>query len=119
MNPDELRRALTAASGDAVPTCLATMDEPDAVVNTWPDHRPTPTANLLTIYRRRAAHVEDIGLPTVGFRDAVERLEQTPHETLRLAAVDSASGHPACVVFLSPTEPEVVAALAVLGPVPS
>lgn len=119
MTPDDLRRALAIASGDAVPTCLATMDEPDAVVNTWPDHRPTHTANLLTIYRRRAAHVEAIGLPTVGFRDAVQRLEQTPHETLRLAGVDSASGHPACVVFLAPDEPVVVAALAVLGPVAS
>ena len=99
-----------------MPTCLATLDDADSVVNTWPDHRPTPTANLLTIYRRRAAHVEAIDLPTIGFREAVERLEQTPHETLRLAGIDGAGGRPSCIVFLSPAESEVVAALAVLGP---
>ena len=76
MTPEDLRRALQAASGDAVPTCLATLDDADSVVNTWPDHRPTPTANLLTIYRRRAAHVEAIDLPTIGFREAVERLAE-------------------------------------------
>lgn len=119
MTPDDLRRALSAAPGEAVSTCLLALDDPDAVVHAdWVHPHHPSTANLLTIYRRRATHVEEIGLPTIGFRDVVERLEQTPHEALRLAGIEGANGYPWCVVFLSPTEPTVVAALAVLGPVP-
>ena len=65
-------------------------------------------------YRRRASHVQDSGLPTLGFREAVRRLQETPHTSLRLAGVKGATGYPACVVFLAPDEAAVVAALAVL-----
>lgn len=119
MTPDDLRRALTDAHGQAVATCLAALDKPEASVHTdWADMDPVATSNLLTIYRRRAGHVEDIGLPTLGFREAVQRLEETPHTSLRLAGVEGATGYPACVVFLAPDEAAVVAALAVLGPMP-
>ena len=117
VTPDDLRRALTDAHGQAVATCLAALDEPEASVHAdWADRDPVATSNLLTIYRRRAGHVEDIGLSTLGFREAVQRLEETPHTSLRLAGVEGATGYPACVVFLAPDKAAVVAALAVLGP---
>jgi hypothetical protein len=74
------------------------------------------TSNLLTIYRRRSGHVEDIGLPTLRFRESVQRLADTNYTSLRLAGLEGATGYPACVVFLAPDEAVVVAALAVLGP---
>lgn len=117
VTPHDLRQALLSAEGEAVASCLAALDEPDALVHTdWLDQGPAHTANLLTIYRRRADHVEAIGLPTLGFREAVQRLEETSHETLRLAGVEGAKGYPWCVLFLAPDEPAVVASLAVLGP---
>jgi hypothetical protein len=92
------------------------MDDPDATVHAdWVDEHHVHTSNLLAIYRRRAAHVEAIGLPTLGFRESVERLANTPHETLRIAGVQGPRGYPWCVVFLAPDHIEVVAALAVLG----
>ena len=119
VTPDDLKRALTDAHGQAVETCLAAFDEPEASVHAdWADRGPVATSNLLTIYRRRAGHVEDIGLPTLGFRETVQRLQETPHTSLRLAGVDGATGYPACTVFLAPNEAVVVAALAVLGPMP-
>jgi hypothetical protein len=119
VTPDDLRHALTSANGEAVAVCLAALAEPDATVHAdWSDVGPVPTSNLLTIYRRRADHIEAIGLPTLGFREAAQRLEETPHENLRLAGIEGAKGYPRCVVFLAPDEPAVVASLAVLGPLP-
>ena len=119
VTPDDLRHALTSANGEAVASCLAALDEPHATVHAdWLDQGPVSRSNLLTIYRRRADHVAAIGLPTLGFREAVQRLEETPHETLRLAGMEGAKGYPWCVVFLAPDEPAVVASLAVLGPLP-
>lgn len=58
-------------------------------------------------------------MPTLGFRETVQRLEEAPHATLRLACVQGAKGYPACVIFLAPNEPAVVAALAILGQAPA
>lgn len=76
------------------------------------------TSSLVTIYRRRANHVEAIGLPTVGLRETVERLAQTTHDTLRVIGAIAQGGYPACVMFVAPEEPVVIAALGVLGPMP-
>ena len=78
-----------------------------------------PPPISLTIYRRRASHVKGIDLPTLGFRETVQRLEQTTHASLRVAGVIAAGGYPACVIFLAPDDPTVVAVLAVLGPMPT
>lgn len=100
-------------------TCLATLDDPGAVVRTdWLDDGPVSTPVLLTIYRRRTRHVEDIGLSALGFAETVRRLEETPHEALLLVAIEGPSGHPHCLVLLTPGDLSVVAALAVLAPPP-
>lgn len=110
---------LSSASGEAVPTCLAALDQPGTVLDADAIlQHSASTADLLTIYRRRADHVEEIGLPTLGFRETVDRLALTPHERLRLVLISGASGHPWCVLFTAPDEPELVAVLAVLGPPP-
>jgi len=99
------------ARGAAVAPCLAALDKPDATVHVdWPDQGPVPTSSLLTIYRRRADHVDAIGLPTLGFREAVQRLEETAHEDLPLAGVEGAKGYPSCTLFLAPDEPTVLLA---------
>lgn len=117
MTRDDLRVALEGATGEAVPTCRAVLDEPTAQVDADAIlERLASTTNLVTLYRGRASHVEDIGLPTLGFRDVVDRLEATPHEKLRLALITGPSGYPWCVLFLAPDETEVVAAVAVLAP---
>lgn len=116
MTPDDLRRALAVANGEAVPTCISVFEDPDATIYAdWDEHR-AHTASLLTIYRRRARHVQDIGLPTEGFQETVMRLETTLYGTLRVAVAEGAGGYPWCVVFLAPDHAEVMAALAVLGP---
>lgn len=101
-------------------TCLAALNEPDASDHSYfANDDPVPTSELVAMYRRRAGHVEDIGLPTLGFREAVQRMAVTPHTALRLAGFEGESGYAKCVVFLAPDEPDVVAVLAVLGPPPS
>src|SRR4051812_42107177 len=97
---------------------MSALDGADARVPDWRGDSLVPTSNLLTIYRRRASHVEGIGLPTLGFRETVDRLEKTTHPMLRVAAVVAGGGYPACVMFIEPEELAVVAALAVLGPMP-
>jgi hypothetical protein len=119
VTPNELRRALTGAQGEAVSTCLAALDELGASDHAYfaNDDR-VPTSELEAIYRRRASHVEDIALPTLGFREVVQRMAATSHTNLRLAGVEGESGYPKCVVFLAPDEPDVVAVLAVRGRTP-
>lgn len=100
-------------------TCLSVLDGADGAALDWQGQSLMPTANLVTIYRRRANHVEAIGLPTVGVRETVERLAQTTLDTLRVVGAISQGGYPACVMFIAPQEPVVVAAFAVLGPMPT
>lgn len=72
--------------------------------------RPT-TANLLTIYRRRAAHVVAVGVEHAGFDSAVEDLAASGQQTVRLAPVvdDVAGRH--YLLFLAPDTDDVVACL--------
>ena len=114
---EDLQRALTSAHGEAVATCREVLSEPGGHlhVDKTGRHRAY-TANLVAIYRRRASEAEDLGLPTLGFPETIERLEATRHDTLRLAVFEGRKGFPWCVVFLAPDGPDVVAALAVLGP---
>jgi len=117
VTPDDLRGALLTADGEAIATCRAALDDPSATVRADWDALAS-TANLLTIYRRRASHVHEIGLPTLGFEEIVQRLETTPYMGLRLAVVEIEGRHLWCVIFLAPDEPKVVGALAVTGPMP-
>ena len=95
MTPDELRLSLASAQGEAVSTCRAALDDPEATIHAeWVDEHEAHTSNLVTICRRRASHGDTIGLPTLGFREAVQRLEDTHHETLRLAGVEGPNGYP-------------------------
>jgi len=118
MTRDHLRALLSAARGEAVPAFLSLLDDPDAEVHQYAEEHSNSTANLLTIYRRRAEHVRTIGLPTLGFDETVERLEATTHDRLTPAGGTARGGHPSCVAFIAEDLSEVVAAVAVLGPPP-
>lgn len=111
---DELEAALVAVGGAAVETCRAVLAGPNAKL-TGGGARTASTANLVAIYRRRADHVRAIGLPCVGFDEAVQRLETTTHTRLRIAVLEGPGGLPWCVVFLAPETTQVVASLAVIG----
>jgi hypothetical protein len=117
MTRDNLLAALAVYAGDAQRVCLETLSDERSSMHLSND--VIHTTNLLTIYRRRAMHVKSIGLPTVGFDDAVRRLEDTPYERLRLASHEAPTGHPWCVLFVAPDAVEIVAALAVTGPMPT
>lgn len=67
MTRGELRRALAAASGEAVPTCMATLPDTSASVQPDGDVRPVPTRQVVGIDMRRARHAEAVGLPALGF----------------------------------------------------
>jgi hypothetical protein len=119
VNREDLLATLRHAEGQAVETFIALLTDPDFVVRIEGDwERPAVTANLLTIYRRRASHVRRVGLPTLGFDETVQRLESTSYEQLRLVAIDGPERYPWCLLFASPELTEIVAALAVTGPKP-
>lgn len=116
MERARLRSLLLNAQGEAVPTFLSLLDDPETDVPSDADQHSNATANLLTIYRRRAEHVRAIGLPTIGFEETVDRLEATSHERLTVGLGSGQGGHPWCVAFLTEDLSEVIAVLAVLGP---
>lgn len=118
MTPERLRSLLSASRGEAVPAFLSLLDDPGTTLHIDAEEHSSPTAILLTIYRRRGDHVRRIGLPTLGFDETVEKLEATGHEQLTAALGTGPGGHPSCIAFLSPDLSEVVAAVAVLGPPP-
>jgi hypothetical protein len=116
MTRDRLRRLLSATDGEAVPLFTSLLDDSGSNFDAEAERISNSTANLLTIYRRRAEHARRIGLPTLGFDETVVNLESTRHERLRLALGTGPGGHPSCVAFLADDLSEVVAVLAVLGP---
>ncbi len=59
MTPDDLRTAVAAATGPAASTALDVRDDPGATIHADREVQGT-TANLLTIYRRRADHASDM-----------------------------------------------------------
>jgi len=65
MTRDRLRRLLSATDGEAVALFTALLDDSASDIDTDTELRPVSTAELLTIYRRRAQHVRRIGLPTL------------------------------------------------------
>ena len=103
--------------GEGAETFLLVLDDPAGDFHDDGELNPTPTSNLLTIYRQRAQHVREIGLPTLGFDEAVERIETSPHGKLCLAVASGPGGHPWAVAFLAPDQSEVVAVIAVLDQV--
>jgi len=119
MTVDQLRKLLEATTGEAVPTLLSLLEEPGSTVEVASGDAATPTTQLLTIYRRRAKHVQKVGLPTLGFDEALKKLEVTPHERLTIALAQAKGGHPHCVAFLAEDLSVVVATLAVLAPRPA
>lgn len=116
MDRDRLRTLLLAAQGEAVPIFLSLIEDPRASIHPDSEQRSNATDNILAIYRRRAEHVRNIGLSTLGFDETVEKLEATAHERLTLALASAEVGYPSCVAFMTQDLSEVVAALAVLGP---
>jgi len=71
------------------------------------------TDHLLVIYRRRATHVQRLGIATDGFDRAVTDIAECGHSGLRLAAVEGRESARHFQVFLAPHADEVVACLSV------
>ena len=114
----ELRQLMLDFRGEAADVLMSVLDEPTCDFRDDGELTPTHTSNLLTIYRRRARHVREIGLPTVGFDESVARFETTTHDELRIAVAVGPGGFPWAVAFLTPERTEVVAAIAVLAQMP-
>ena len=68
-------------------------------------------ADLLTIYRRRADHVEAIGLAHGGFDVALAELEAREAEEVRIGRVEDSVGERHYQLFLSVGVDDVVACL--------
>ena len=71
------------------------------------------TADLRTIYRRRAEHLSRLGIEAVDAEDAADKLDRTTHGNLAIARVESPDGRHFFQVFLDPARQHVVACLAV------
>ena len=71
------------------------------------------TDRLLDIYRRRATHVQRIGIAADGFDQAVTDIAECGYSSLRLAAVEGRESARHFQVFLAPHADEVVACLSV------
>lgn len=108
MDLDRLQATLRERPDPASHDCADSIGR-GARPETFPG-RPT-TANLLTIYRRRAAHVVAVGVEHAGFDSAVEDLAASGQQTVRLAPVvdDVAGRH--YLLFLAPDTDDVVACL--------
>jgi hypothetical protein len=72
-----------------------------------------PAAHFVEIYARRIRHLRSKGTRFVG-EDLVERINISPHATLRVAGV---RGRDNFTIFLAPTQDEVVATIGVDGAV--
>ena len=83
-----------------------------AAFTLWPDGVATPE-ELLEICRRRHRGVLEQGIETIGFEQALQGLETTTHQALRLGAVEVADPPYHFAVFLAAEDPEVVACLGV------
>lgn len=118
MNRALLRNLLSAFPGEAGPTFVAVLDDPGADFDPDAVQRCNSTANLLTIYSHRAEHVRAVGLRVLGFDETVQNLEATSHDSLVGVLGAAQSGYPSCVAFLTPDLSSVVAAVAVLEPLP-
>jgi hypothetical protein len=115
---EELAALLATAQGEAVATCAAVVADANAVIHHGLPENLSAIQDQLTTWRRRAEHVRRIGLPVVGMDEAVRALTATDHERVRVVGLTPVGRYPSCVLFISPGGDEVVAALAVTGPVP-
>jgi hypothetical protein len=75
-----------------------------------PGDRSVAVSSLVTIYERRARHLAEHGIRTIGFDEAVERFRDQDG-AVKLAQVHSDDFN--FVIFLDPVEPAAVACLAV------
>ena len=74
------------------------------------------TAELRTIYRRRAEHLRQHGAPAVDAddaADAADRLDQTAHTDLVVGRVDGGLGRHVFQLFFDAAAEHVVACLAI------
>ena len=78
----------------------------------WHDGVATP-AELLEICHRRHRKILEHGIETLGFEQALEALESTGFDGLRLGAVEVEEPPYHYAVFLAPHETEIVACLGV------
>ncbi|HEX5595053.1 MAG TPA: hypothetical protein VFX61_03385 [Micromonosporaceae bacterium] len=102
--------SLLAGRGSAYEDCRAALRR-DASFVIYDSAVP---ANLLAhIYRRRETHVRERGLPTLGFRQAVDSLHAAGNQPLRLGAVRVADPPSHFQLFVSADGSTVVACLAV------
>ena len=115
MTLETLRRCLETVEGEAASLFRSLLDDPAAHIQVPEDRAPVATSSLQTIDRRRAEHVRRVGVPALGFDEALRKLETTEHHKLRLALGTGRGGHPACVAFLAQDSSAVVAVLAVLA----
>lgn len=82
-----LLRLLGSDSGEAAQLASRALRE-GAPFAVWFDGPGSAAQELLTVYRRREKHTRSIGLPTVGFAEAVAALSATDASDLHLASIE-------------------------------
>ncbi|MFI7135683.1 hypothetical protein ACIBQ1_59255 [Nonomuraea sp. NPDC050153] len=74
---------------------------------------PSRDASLTKTYQRRARHTRRMGIPSLGFDEAVAQLDTCGLQSLILGVVKSAESAHHFQLFLSPDASRVVACLCV------
>ena len=107
------REELIAALDGDIPAHRACREALDHGAEFGVHDGTIPASSLAPTYRRREAHMRRVGTTTIGFLDAVERLDNLGEAPVRLGFVRTLDASYFFQLFLAATAPRVVAALGV------
>jgi hypothetical protein len=79
----------------------------------WVSGDAQPASGLAVIYQRRAEHIEQVGIPTLGFSAALHALHEYGERQVRLGAVDVDNPPYHFQLFLDENLTSIVACLGV------
>jgi hypothetical protein len=109
VNQEQLLAALSGA-GEAAGLCRRALLT-GAELEVFPG--VVPTAELRTIYRRRAEHLRRTGIAAIDADEAADRLDRTTHVDLVIGKVDGGPGDHFFQLFFDPAIEHLVACLTV------
>ena len=79
----------------------------------WISDQAQPASQLARTYQRRERHIEQVGIPTLGFSTAVRALRRYGEQPVRLGAVDADDPPYHFQLFLDKELTSVIACLGV------
>ncbi|WP_089251594.1 hypothetical protein [Asanoa hainanensis] len=104
--------SLLAGATPAEQACRAALEQ-GATFHVYAADEGVPASNLASSYRRRQAHTTKLGIPTIGFAEAVETLSALGEQPLVLGSVAQEDSPRSFVIFLAPDATSVIACLGV------